>query len=399
MNVVAPFGFYGFGNIGDEATLQGFARLLGGRSDRVAAWVASRDPRHTARVVPSFRYYRHHLGRKRFLTLWIRLLANGYVFPGGTPIMDGLGDWPLSEVAGIVSSARRWGKPVVFVGVGTERLQEAQSRRVVTELLADYVAHWSVRSARDRERLVDLGVPADRVTVAADMAWLIPPASRDHGRRVLEQCGLNGQRLVGVNVNAETALLKAEPQLFDKLAAVLDRLVEDHGVRVLFLCNEIREGETFDKAAAAMVKSRMRLKQATFDLPNEYRAPQEMMSIVAACDLAISTRYHFCLFAALQGVPFVAIKRSDKVSDLCQDLEWPFGTVPGSMEVDPLVSQAGALLGDPSEPLGRLSDRVQAMTEGAERNQAALDAMLTCARASSRLNSLKAAMTRRAKVA
>ena len=28
MNLVAPFGFYGAGNIGDEATLQGFARLL-----------------------------------------------------------------------------------------------------------------------------------------------------------------------------------------------------------------------------------------------------------------------------------------------------------------------------------------------------------------------------------
>ncbi len=272
-------------------------------------------------------------------------------------------------------------------------------RRIVAQTIADHVAHWSVRSSRDRDRLLALSVPRDRITVAADMAWLLPKVAADFGRRTLQQHGIAGQRLVAVNVNGETALLQREPRLFEKLAAVLDRLVEHHGASVLFVCNEIREDATFDKAAAASVKAHMRRKNAAFDLPNEYWAPQEMMSILAACDMAISTRYHFCLFAALQSVPFLAIKRSDKVSDLCEDLDWPFGAVPGSMEVDPLVSQAAALLGDPSAPLGRLSGRVQAMTERAQRNQAALDAMLKCVRATSRLQSLRAAVPWRARVA
>jgi polysaccharide pyruvyl transferase WcaK-like protein len=256
-----------------------------------------------------------------------------------------------------------------------------------------------VRGSRDRERLLALGVPPDRGTAAADMAWPIPPAATEFGRRILQQHGLTGHRLVGVNVNAESALLEAEPALFEKLAAVLDRLVDSHGVRVVFLCNEIREGETYDKAAAAMVLSHMRRKDAATALPNEYWTPQEMMSIIAACGLTISTRYHFCLFSALQGVPFLAIKRSDKVVDLCEDIGWEFGAVPGSVDVEDLTRQATALLAEPAHALGRLSDQVRVMAERERRNEVALDAMLACVGATSRLHSLRAALLRRVPVA
>jgi len=46
MNIVAPFGFYGYGNIGDEATLQGFARLRAGieaLSEHWFSWEVSID--------------------------------------------------------------------------------------------------------------------------------------------------------------------------------------------------------------------------------------------------------------------------------------------------------------------------------------------------------------------
>ena len=44
MNLIAPFGFYGWGNIGDESTLQGFARLVSHAHPAMRVWVASRNP-------------------------------------------------------------------------------------------------------------------------------------------------------------------------------------------------------------------------------------------------------------------------------------------------------------------------------------------------------------------
>jgi polysaccharide pyruvyl transferase WcaK-like protein len=288
--------------------------------------------------------------------------------------MDGLGAWPICELVPMVRHAQRWAKPVVFVGTGTESLQDSASRQLVTEVIAPYVAHWSVRSFRDRERLLALGVAPDRVTTAADMAWLLPPVSANFGRDTLHAHGLAGHKLVGVNVNAEQALLTREPRLFEKLAALLDQLIEAHGLRVVFLCNEVREDETFDRAAAKIIHSHMRRPKDACALPNEYWAPQQMMSVIASCRLTISTRYHFCLFSALQGVPFLAIKRSDKVADFCEDLDWPLSAVPGSIEVEQLRSHAETLLGTSSKARG-LPDQVHRMRQRAWLNRAALDAL------------------------
>jgi polysaccharide pyruvyl transferase WcaK-like protein len=308
--------------------------------------------------------------------------------------MDGLGAWPLSELVPFVAHARTWGKPVVFVGTGVEGLHHPESRQLITNFVADYVAHWSVRSPRDQERLLALGVAPERITVAADLAWLLPPATTGYGERKLQLHGLAGQRLVGVNINAEHALLAKEPNLFEKLAALLDRLVAEHDVRIVFLCNEIREGETYDKAAATQVRSLMRRQNEAFILPNEYMAPQQMMSIIASCKMTISTRYHFCLFSALQGVPFLAIKRSDKVVDLCEDLGWPFGTLPGSIDVEHLARQAATLLGNEGRELQELRDRVDAMRERALRNDIALNIMHERASTVSHAGSLRAVIDR-----
>jgi polysaccharide pyruvyl transferase WcaK-like protein len=220
-----------------------------------------------------------------------------------------------------------------------------------------------------------LGVATDRVTVAADVAWLLQPVGTDFGAQVLRRHGLNGYRLLGVNVNAEHSLVEREPKLFEKLAAVLDMLIEEHQVRVMFLCNEVREGETFDKAAALNVLSYMRHKGEAVAIPNEYWTPQQMMSVIAACNLTLSTRYHFCLFSALQGIPFLAIKRSDKVADLCEDLIWPFGAALGSIDAAELCHQGGILLRAEAREQWSMGDHVAKMRERAWRNQIAMDVL------------------------
>jgi polysaccharide pyruvyl transferase WcaK-like protein len=234
-------------------------------------------------------------------------------------------------------------------------------------------------------------VPPDRVTVAADLAWLLRPVDSGFGEQTLRRYGLSNSRLVGVNINAEHALLATEPKLFQKLASLLDKLIESHDLRVVFLCNEIREGETYDKAAATIVQSHMRRKDEAIVLPNDYLTPQQMLSIIASCSLTVSTRYHFCLFSAIQAVPFLAIKRSDKVADLCDDLGWPFGALPGGLEVEELGRQAATLLSSGSQEVRDLPNRVEIMRERAWRNQIALDALDACASTASRLKTLRVA--------
>jgi len=373
MRLIAPFGFYGWGNIGDEATLQGFARLVARCDPSGTKWIGSRDPEHTAKAEPAFRYFKaQESGLRRW---WANRRAQGAVFVGGTPIMDILGRWPLSEVVPLAIGQARRRTPVAFVGIGTERLHREESRRFITTELVPRVRHWSVRSPRDRDRLLACGVEDRRVTVAADLAWTLD-ASVD-GDRQAPACLLPraGELIVGVNVTNEQFVADRAPRIFEVLAQLLDRLVERFGARVVFFCNEIREEESFDKAASGRVIAQMRRPERAAILPNDYRTPGQMMGLIGKCHLAIGMRYHFCLFAAIQGVPFIAIKRSDKVVDLCEDLSWTYGVGLDQLEALHLEELAAELLSDPPRATSALRDRVAPMRERVWLNRVSLDAL------------------------
>lgn len=373
--LVAPFGFYGWGNVGDEATLQGFARLAAPYREALRVWVASRNPGHTSRAEPSFRYFAAEgFDPRRW---WAQRRADAHVVVGGTPIMDVLGAWPLREVAPLVERAATAGKPVIFLGVGSEGLSRPESRRVVGERLAPRVGGWSVRSERDRRRLIEYGVDPGRVTVTADLAWLLDAVPAEYGRRSLRRLGLNpDHRYIGVNLTNERFVSARSPRLLEQVASALDGLVEDHGVRVLFLANEVREGETFDKAASLLVRARMRHADRATVVPNEYRTPQEMMSLVGCCWATLSMRYHACIFSALQGVPFIAIKRSDKVDDLCWDLQWPYGLSIDALTDRELRNVFGDLVEKGERALDELGEHVATMRERAKTNHMLLDTLV-----------------------
>ncbi len=379
VRLAVPFGFYGWGNIGDESTLQGFGRLISRYRGEIGVWVASRSPAHTARIEPSFSYY-NAVGRdvRRW---WAQSRAGANVFVGGTPIMDTLGTWPLSEVIPLVSSVRDKGLPIVFLGIGTEHLLRQDSKSLFAQKLAPHVLHWSVRCSRDKLRLEEYGVASDRVTVAADLAWMLDPVTSSFGRDCLTQLGQDLQStFIGVNINSEEFVVKRYPEMLENFAMLLDRLVEEKGVRILFFCNEIREGETFDKAASRKVMDRMSRRSSAFLVPNEYWSPQQMLSLISLCRFTISMRYHFCLFSALQGVPFVAVKRSDKVDDLCWDLNWPYSVSLAEMCDSGLLSKVSVMDQDRARISQDLPARVRVMRERAAMNSIVMDRLLASVR-------------------
>jgi polysaccharide pyruvyl transferase WcaK-like protein len=263
---------------------------------------------------------------------------------------------------------------VAFVGIGTERLHREDSRLTIARELAPRVQHWSVRSEYDRERLVAYGVDGDRVTVAADMAWALERVDVDPMSRRPECLQTRpGEMLIGVNVTNERFVAERAPHLFEALGQLFDRLIEQHEARIVFFCNEIREDESFDKAASQLIIRRMAHGDRAAILPNEYRTPQQMMALMGACRLVIGMRYHFCLFAAIQGIPFIAVNRSDKVADLCRDLAWPHGVELDQVEPSRLEAITAALLDEGPRAEQSLLGSVETMRDRVWRNVDALE--------------------------
>ena len=253
----------------------------------------------------------------------------------------------------MAQASEQRGVPLTFVGVGVEGLRHDRSRKIVAERIIPRVRHWSVRSERDRERLLSWGASSEAVTVAADMAWLIDPASDSFGADVLARLGVGRQQpLIAVNLVNENHIFDKQPELVTAFAAGLDGLIERTGARVVFVAQEVRDEPTFDTASAVRVKARMVRGDRAVLVPTEYYSPSQLMSIIACCDLSISMRYHFCLLTSLQGKPFVAIQRTDKLADLCWDLGWDAAIRPSATSADALIQHGFPLLSDAGQVAG-----------------------------------------------
>jgi polysaccharide pyruvyl transferase WcaK-like protein len=374
MKLTVPWGIFGYGNIGDEAMLNGFAALVEGYPRKLSVWIASQNPVQATAAEPAFRYYSQNSGRiEKWRATW---RSRGQLIVGDTPIMDVLGSWPLEELSQLVRSASLEQRPIAFLGTGTETLQHESSKRIVKETLAPAVAHWSVRSERDRARLQEYGVDPARINVAADLAWLLQASPKDFGQREFKEIGLEGSGpRIGVNFTREAFVHQQSAGLPARLAQILDALVEEYGARIVFLCNEVRAGAEFDHAANEEIRGLMTHREATYSVANNYWTPAQMMSLIGNCDYTISMRYHFCLFSALQGIPFVAIKRAGKVDDLCWQLDWPHAVSLDEVTEACVTKVFLAMRADEKQLGAKLDARAQQMRKQANLNSAALDAV------------------------
>jgi polysaccharide pyruvyl transferase WcaK-like protein len=114
----------------------------------------------------------------------------------------------------------------------------------------------------------------------------------------------------------------------------------------------------------------------TLLVPNHYWSPQQMLSLIACCRATLSTRYHFCLFSALQGVPFIALQRSDKVVDLCLDLEWPHGAPIAAVDPAVLLAVHRDIQRERAAWSDRLTHASTRMRQRALENREPLDSVL-----------------------
>lgn len=274
---------------------------------------------------------------------------------GGTPVADAEGThFPLAFIARRLEGFHEAGQPVDAVGVGVETLETAEGRKLFKTIFLP-IRSWSVRSEACRQRLLALGCASEAVHVGADWAWLFRPRRDLRGWAEVQWRSLGlrpGEPLVLVNAvhmnwqhcnNARQALAQA-----------LNKLARQGGYRIGLFCNEVREGEFFDNAAARALAAY--LEREPIFVPNLYWAPDEAVALTGRAELTLGQRYHFALQSVLAGTLPVTIPRGDKQRDLAVDAGIRLA---GSIEdVD-----AGLLLAALEEELNGRVARLAALAE------------------------------------
>lgn len=305
-------GSYGGMNLGDEAILQSMMAALS-RELSVEFTVFTRDAEDTRRrygierAVPA-----HTLSREEIRPEIQRL--DLFILGGGGILYDADARLYLRETL----LAQESGVPVMVYAIGAGPLNDAAAQAAVRDCLnrADVI---TVRERNARRVLEEAGVEHE-IVITADPALLLEPEPLPAG--TLEQEGLESEHpVVGMSVREPGV---AAPGLDERvyhslLANAADFMVDRFDAEIVFVPMERSVLDT--QHSHAVISQMLRAQRATV-LKGTYTSGQ-MLSLIGRFSFALGMRLHFLIFAALQGVPFVALPYASKVAGFLEDLRLP----------------------------------------------------------------------------
>ncbi|MFN2644521.1 MAG: polysaccharide pyruvyl transferase family protein, partial [Burkholderiales bacterium] len=306
-------GSYGGLNLGDEAILQSIVEQLRREVPGCEITVFSRDAEDTKR--------RHKVER----AVPVRKLSRAEVVPeverldlllfgGGGILYDADARTYLREVL----IAKEHGVPVMLFAVGAGPLSDPTVQAAVREALDD-VAVITVREKAAQQVLEEAGVRRE-VIVTADPALLLKPEPLP--RNILKIEGLEGRRhLIGMSVREPgVAAPDLDPNVYHGLLAnAADFMVDRFDADVMFVP---MERSVLDSQHSHAVIAKMLRAQRARVLNGEYTSGQ-LLSLMSHFSFVVGMRLHFLVFAALRGVPFVALPYAGKVAGFLEDLKLP----------------------------------------------------------------------------
>jgi polysaccharide pyruvyl transferase CsaB len=297
---VAILGYYGSGNLGDEAVLWAMLQHLQEASGDLDARVVSADPARTEAVhgVKAVRRTDAFAVRRTFRACDVVCSGGGSLFQDVTSWRSPLFYAWLHELVGA--------RPLLVYAQGVGPLRRALSRWV-TRRAMDRAARVTVRDPESAETLRQLGVRNPPEVVCDPTLGLVP-----------DRVVAGGQALV--------ACVRAWPGAWQEaVARAVGDVARERGLAVRVLCMH----SELDAPVSVEVAQAL---GAEVLFP---RRPQEALDALQEARAVVGMRLHALALAAAAGVPFVGLSYDPKVESLARALDQPclqvYGLRPGPL--------------------------------------------------------------------
>jgi polysaccharide pyruvyl transferase CsaB len=354
-------GYYGFGNLGDEALLDVIVERLRARWPAAVVDVLSADPAATARAYGVEATPRMDFGRVRAAIGRADVVLSG----GGGLLQNVTSLKSLLYYGGVIRAALRAGKPTMVFAQSVGPLD--LWGRAVVRTFCKGLSAATVRDERSRALLGSLlpGTPVERT---ADPVFLIDPEPEPFDLAA-QGLGADDAPLVIVSVRK----WQGADATARTLAALVDHIAAAHGAHVAFL----PLGGPPDAEVATTI---IRRCASTPVLLPDYPLGQAAQ-VIGRASLVIGMRLHALIIAARLGVPFLALPYDPKVTALLEDLRYPAGPlfVPGRPlpPPDEIASRLDDAWSRRDELAAHLESVRPEIEQLAERNFDVLDELVT----------------------
>jgi polysaccharide pyruvyl transferase CsaB len=323
-------GYFGYGNLGDEAILTG-----------MLAGLKSQDPSlHFSVVGGDAGRLREQHGVDGIRWEDIEAIVAGIrradlvVLGGGGLFHD---YWPaqaerilttghegIVRYAGIPLLASLLNKPCMIYAVGVGPLGTEDGRRS-TRSAFELADAWTVRDAGSMAWLEKAGItlpsPLAGEAVSADPAFLLLPAGASGGVASHASQGIGLERPYFILALRHWDLGAAPESWELELAAALDEVMQLESLHAVFLPAQDRSGDPYtnDGAVARRIRAAMRQSERAAIL-EPVSDPRDAASLIAGSRAVVAMRMHAALLAGIEGVPAVAMAYDPKVEALMVQL-------------------------------------------------------------------------------
>ncbi len=318
-------GYYGFGNVGDEAILSAMLAGLREQQEDLEFIVVSGNPTETMSNydVQSIHWKDVEALLNAAKESDLIILGGGGLFqdywgvPKGTSLTPS--HWGISYYSAIGMLAVLYQKPFMLYSVGVGPLLSEEGRQL-TRWTFEVANVVTVRDAESKELLIELGIQEENIAVLPDPVLALELDSTS-AAEILRSHDIDFQTrpLLGVCIRNWGEGAKAA-QWKRELAAAMDQFIVAHDMQALFIPFQVEEHTLENDHSVALDVVSMMQNQDRVYLLSESYSPALAGGLISHCHLVLGMRLHSLIFAANAGLPAIALVYDPKVSSLMRSL-------------------------------------------------------------------------------
>jgi polysaccharide pyruvyl transferase WcaK-like protein len=296
-------GWYGRETTGDKAILASLLQNIAGHSVRILK--STYDVDYSRQTLNEIEASTVRCVSNDIATFVKALEGVDVVVIGGGPLKESgeMLEWSMR-----LAIAKSLGKKVMIYGCGVGPLHSARARQHVAQILrlADRI---TLRDAIAVKNAIELGIPADRITLAADPAMGLMTPSIPCADWNVESLtiGFSLRRLSKHYAPTGKAIeaTRQELDFQDAARCTVRRVLQRHGTRVALVPMALRPKDD-DRVVLSQLHAALG-RDPRVSLIEHYASPAALLEHFKGFDFFVAMRFHSAVFAMLAQVPLVAI--------------------------------------------------------------------------------------------
>ncbi|WP_024832263.1 polysaccharide pyruvyl transferase CsaB [Ruminiclostridium josui] len=305
-------GYYGFGNIGDDAMLRSIVDNLKEQKPDISILALSRNPLETTR-----NYGVSAINRKNMFKVYSSMKKSKlFVYGGGNIIQDSTSSRSLLFYLGTAWLAKKLKLKIMFYANGIGPINKSsnteRSRRILN--MADVI---TVREKFSLNELKKMGIIGPKIMLTADAAFAVNINS-DELNDSRNFSGLSpDKKYAGFSVRRCPGFEEQQHVKYEQaIAEAADYVFIKYGLEPVFIPMEYN----VDIFTIKNIISKMKTKN--YIISNNHTVI-ETFSVINKMDIIVSMRLHALIFAAYLKVPFIGISYQPKVDGFLEYINQP----------------------------------------------------------------------------